>query len=54
MEESPGELGKPAEVQEDGGLQGILQQRNFLRNVNPRDPLNINLRRAFLEYDKDL
>ena len=69
-------------------LQGVLQQRNFLkyvcyslcsfsvsyslslcmcmcvhvcvcvcvcvRNLNPRDPLNINLRKAFLEYDKTL
>ena len=64
-------------------LQGILQQRNFLkytciwqrlsgictisfispspsvcvcvaRNRNPRDPLNINLRKAFLDYDKSL
>lgn len=26
----------------------------YCRNVNPRDPLNINLRKAFLEYDKDL
>ena len=24
------------------------------RNLNPRDPLNINLRKAFLEYDKNL
>ena len=23
-------------------------------NVNPRDPLNVNLKKAFLEYDKDL
>ena len=35
-------------------LQGVLQQRNYLKNVNPRDPLNVNLRKAFLEYDKDL
>ena len=60
-------------------LQGILQQRNFLkytciwqclsgicsidlfslcvcmaRNLNPRDPVNINLRKAFLDYDKSL
>lgn len=35
-------------------LQGILQQRNYLKNMNPRDPLNVNLRKAFLEYDKDL
>ncbi|CAI8041472.1 Putative calmodulin-like protein 2 [Geodia barretti] len=35
-------------------LQGILQQRNFLKNRNPRDPLNINLRKAFLDYDKSL
>jgi Ca2+-binding EF-hand superfamily protein len=35
-------------------LQGVLQQRNFLKNLNPRDPLNINLRKAFLEYDKNL
>eukprot|EP00731_Ephydatia_muelleri_P028356 Em0019g1229a len=25
-----------------------------LGNINPRDPVNMNLRRAFLEYDKDL
>lgn len=24
------------------------------RNLNPRDPMNINLRKAFLEYDKSL
>lgn len=24
------------------------------RNLNPRDPMNINLRKAFLEYDKNL
>ena len=55
-EESPTELGKTSTVEdnEHKGLQGVLQQRNFLRNVNPRDPLNVNLRRAFLEYDKDL
>ena len=56
VEESPAESGETAtaEDHERKGLQGVLQQRNFLRNVNPRDPLNINLRRAFLEYDKDL
>lgn len=55
-EESATELGKTSTVEdnEHKGLQGVLQQRNFLRNVNPRDPLNVNLRRAFLEYDKDL
>ena len=36
------------------GLQTLLQQRNFLRNINPRDPLNVNVRKAFLEYDSDL
>lgn len=36
------------------GLQTLLQQRNFIRNINPRDPLNVNIRKAFLEYDKDL
>ena len=36
------------------GLQALLQQRNFIRNINPRDPLNVNIRKAFLEYDKDL
>ncbi|KAL5463772.1 hypothetical protein EMCRGX_G032706 [Ephydatia muelleri] len=36
------------------GLQDLIQQKTFLRNINPRDPVNMNLRRAFLEYDKDL
>jgi len=24
------------------------------RHINPRDPLNLNLRKCFLQYDKDL
>ena len=24
------------------------------RHINPRDPLNLNLRKCFLEYDKNL
>ena len=34
--------------------QQILQQRNYLKNINPRDTVNLNLRKAFLEYDKNL
>lgn len=34
--------------------QQILQQRNYLKNINPRDTVNANLRKAFLEYDKNL
>jgi len=26
----------------------------FCRHMNPRDPLNLNLRKCFLQYDKDL
>lgn len=35
-------------------LQKLLQQRNYLKNINPRDTINLNLRKAFLEYDTDL
>ena len=37
-----------------GDSQQIIQQRNYLRNMNPRDTVNVNLRKAFLEYDKNL
>lgn len=37
-----------------GDLQQLLQQRNYLKNINPRDTVNLNLRKAFLEYDKNL
>ena len=45
------------DVQAPRGLadpQQLIQQRNYLKNINPRDTANLNLRKAFLEYDKNL
>lgn len=41
-------------MRKPGDSQQIIQQRNYLRNINPRDTVNVNLRKAFLEYDKNL
>jgi Ca2+-binding EF-hand superfamily protein len=36
------------------GIQEEIQQKSFSRHVNPRDPIHMNIRMAFLEFDTDL
>ena len=48
------EFGYSTDARDLSGPQQLLQQRNYLKNINPRDTANLNLHKAFLEYDKNL
>ncbi|XP_062502657.1 uncharacterized protein LOC134179730 isoform X2 [Corticium candelabrum] len=37
-----------------GGVQNEIVKKTYERHLNPRDPIHMNLRMAFLEFDTDL